>query len=566
MRHKKALILALFFGLQRLFAATLDVYTDTGETYVGQPVILTMRISGSKAVNRPELADIPGVQIAPQGQSRFVQSSFGSGAGGSSVTMEYTWRLMPLKTGKMTVPGFDLKMPDGTRLQSEEIEILVREPGPLEGYHLFLTTDAETVFPGIPVRVTLKWLFSSEVSRPDFTIPFLERNDIRIDDLPPPSSQSSDIYQFTVGSRKVYAVQSAEIYEGQQYASLSMSWDIYPENPGELDLQPVFLAFQRGVVDRQGRRGYQPAVIPSNPLSLQVARLPGEMDSFPGGILVADDTLDITAELSQTRVYPGDPLTLTLRIKGLVSPDVTDFRGVEDLNELKGIIRTDPSSLITETEGSDLLVSQSLRIETSSIDSFPSLSFPYYSLKRGAVRTAVSPPVGLEVLELEGGTIRPADSAGLSGGAGRTEAVTDSEGIALKGNRSSTGGSALFLKRYLMAAVLLILTVLLLLAPFIVKSAGSLRFGRRRADLRGQIKMALRAYKRDRVPEKGQRVYDLLLAWRDVNGSPGSELESLCGRLEESLWGAGGEARPSEDFLDSISAAIDADKKKGGSI
>ena len=197
----------------------------------------------------------------------------------------------------MTVPGFDLKMPDGTRLQSEEIEILVREPGPLEGYHLFLTTDAETVFPGIPVRVTLKWLFSSEVSRPDFTIPFLERNDIRIDDLPPPSSQSSDIYQFTVGSRKVYAVQSAEIYEGQQYASLSMSWDIYPENPGELDLQPVFLAFQRGVVDRQGRRGYQPAVIPSNPLSLQVARLPGEMDSFPGGILVADDTLDITAEL-----------------------------------------------------------------------------------------------------------------------------------------------------------------------------------------------------------------------------------------------------------------------------
>ena len=195
--------------------------------------------------------------------------------------------------------------------------------------------------------------------------------------------------------------------------------------------------------------------------------------------------LILRRNLSQTRVYPGDPPHPDSEDQRSCQPGCHRFQrcGRSEMNS-KRIIRTDPSSLITETEGSDLLVSQSLRIETSSIDSFALTELSLLQSEKGSCPYCSQPlRLALKCLSWRGGTIRPADSAGLSGGAGRTEAVTDSEGIALKGNRSSTGGSALFLKRYLMAAVLLILTVLLLLAPFIVKSAGSLRFGRRRADL-----------------------------------------------------------------------------------
>lgn len=538
MIQKRALLIILFFGLQRLFAASLDVYTDSSESYVGQPLTLTMRISASQAVNRPELPEMEGFQVSPQGQSQYSQGILFGGSGSRAVTMEYTWRLMPLKTGTLTIPGFDLKMPDGESLQSREIEILIREPGPIEGYHLFLTAQGETVFPGIPVRVTLKWLFSSEVRRPEFTIPFLDQKGVKVEDLPPPSSGTSDIYQFTVSGRKVYGVQSAEIFEGEQYASLSMGWDLYPEEPGTLNLDAVHLAFQRGGVNRQGRRVYEPAVIPSNSLSLKVEDLPEEMASFPGGILVAEDELTVTAELDQTRVYPGDPLTLTLRLSGLTSPDLTDFKGAGSLKELQGSVRADGATLLSDTEGKDLVVKQSIRIETSSLDAFPAIEFPYFSLKKGKVMSVRSNAVPLTMLDLDGSAGQSASTGKTPGllNWNRTEVNPGRGGISLKGNRTLQDRGGLYSSRLLLAALLAVLTLLILALPTMVTLLRSIRFGKDRADIRIRLKQALKDYKRHPDPVRGQALYDLLILWRNERGGTEDSLDNLIRDLEEMLW------------------------------
>ncbi|RDG29303.1 MULTISPECIES: BatD family protein [unclassified Oceanispirochaeta] len=539
---RKILIpLAFLFTLQGLYAADLQVYVDSSETYIGQPLQLTMQISSNKALKRPALGDINGFQITPAGESRYEQRTLGGGGNSRTVTMEYSWRLMPLNTGILRIPAFELDLEDGI-VKSSEIEILVREPGPLEGYHLFLTVQGDTVFPGIPVRLSLKWLFSSEVSRPEFSLPFLSRDDLKVEDLSPPSSQSSDIYQFSVEGRTMYAEQSAEIFEGEQYASLTMNWNIYPEEEGFLNLEPVFISFQRTILNRQGRKSYAPAVIPSNDISLEVKELPGEMKNFPGGILVADDRLELEITLDQTRIYPGDPLELTLIMDGLSSPELTDFKGLSFSPELKGIVRVDRGSLVSELEGRKKTYTQKIRIESDKLNAFPSITVPYYNLKKGSVETAMSDEIPLTMLSLEDSyTGSDQGSSGFLNW-NSNDLPGDEESIALKANhriRISVFYSAVRGFSPLIVLLLFFFTILLLVLPSLLKGVSSIRFGRKEADIRVLLRKAAREYELHPDAVHGQTLHDLLLRWgevREISADDKLWFQDLTLSLEQFLW------------------------------
>ena len=393
--------MTVILGLSLLTGATageIQFYFEGDTGYPGMPIQLVLHAVDSKGIDRPVLPQVSGLSYAEGGQSRYEERSMGSGGSSRKVTTEFRWLVTPSASGIFTIPSITVEMKDGP-VNTESLRLEVKKPGPVEGYHLFLKSDGTTVFPGMPVRLTLKWLFSSEVSRPDFTIPFLKRDDFSVEDLPAPSSSTSDVYKFEAEGHILYAVQSAEIYEGKQYASISISWDLYPEEPGELNLEPVYLAFQRVVKDSYGRKRYVPAVIPSDSLSLTVKELPEGVGDFSGGVLIARDNLEVEASLDQQRVYPGDPLELTLRINGLVNPGLTRFKGVDALGD--GLFRAESGSLHNSEEGDDKLVVQTIRILRSGLSEFPVLEFPYYNMTNGKVETARSNALPLEVLELE---------------------------------------------------------------------------------------------------------------------------------------------------------------------
>jgi hypothetical protein len=535
--RQKILILIFALGLgHSLFSATLEVLTDVNESYLGQSITLILRIVSDKPVARPQLPQITGFQLSEAGESSYDERSMGSGGSGRKVTMEYSWRLLPMQTGQLRIPvmSFDL---DGETLSSNEIPLTIIEPGPLEGYHLFLTAEGDTAFPSIPLRLSLKWLFSSEVSRPDFVLPFLQNDKIRIQDLPAPSSSGSDIYQFTVDGHTLYAVQSAEIYKDEQYASLTMSWDIYPLEPGPLKLEPVILSFQRGVVDQLGRRNYKPGVIPSNPLELTIQALPDQMQSFPGGILVARNELEITASLDQTKIYPGDPLELTLQFKGLVSPALTDFKGVEGLREMKGIIKTDPASLSSSLSENNKIYHQKIRIQSSGIRSFPALSFPYYSLDAGEVRFCRSNAIPLTVMELE--------ETLLTDQAENREIPEETGKISLRSNRkipyfgSGSFLDGLYLMRYRLS-LLMILPLLFHIISFLFKQFRD--SGRNNDQVKKELNRGLKEYSLKPEKENGLRLSELFIKWfsqlpemRNVKDNSKDLMENMKSVLSKEL-------------------------------
>jgi hypothetical protein len=500
-----------FLGVgQSLFSASFEVLTDTRESYVGQSITLIMRIISDGPVDRPSLPNIEGFQVNEAGESRYDQRTLGGGNSGRTVTMEYSWRLVPLQTGEFEIPALTLELGDDS-YRSKAIPIRIKEPGPIEGYHLFLSAEGDTAFPSMPLRLHLKWLFSSEVSRPDFVLPFLNNEKIKVQDLPAPSSSSSDIYQFTVEGHTVYARQSAEMYEGEQYASLTISWDIYPLESGTLELKPVTLSFQIGSIDQQGRRVYTPAVIPSNALLLYIQTLPEKMNTFAGGVLVAQDELEVTAELDQTKVYPGDPLELTLTFKGLISPLLTDFKGIGRMKELGKLISADQSSLSSSLEGNDKVYTQKIRIQSSDLKAFPKLEFPYYSMDSKEVRISSSNEIPMNVMSLASSpaVIQEAESP----------KIEEKTGISLRSNRLvsyprfSLLPARLYALRYRILIVLLTLTVLVTLFFLLLKRYGRhLKFVHRNASLK-VLRGAFSEYKKNPNLENGLALSERFRQW-----------------------------------------------------
>ena len=406
MKKKNKIIWTLLFILigASLQAQTVRSGLESSTAYVGQPVAYTIQISGSEKNSRPLLENFNGFRIEEAGESTSVRSTLINGRSDKLVVTEFSWRLTPLQTGTLTIPSVRVIV-DGEEFHTPAGSLRVIEPAPLEGYHLFLNVEDNNLFPRMPSRLTLKWLFSSQVSQPDFSLPFLDNPDLKVVNLPPLSGKSNDIYKIPIGGETVYASQSAEIYKGTQYASLTMGWDIYPSREGRIDLDPVLLSFKRGTGrDSWGNTKYENAVIPSNSLSLKVNPLAEELKNSPGGLLISKDSLKLSLELDQTRVYPGDPVTVTLRFENLLQPGLTEFDGLRDFPELKGTFRVDGDSLIKTVDDDALKIKQTVRVTDDQLSAFPSLVFTYYNQNTGKVEKVTSGALDLDIIPIAAGS------------------------------------------------------------------------------------------------------------------------------------------------------------------
>ena len=402
MKNIKAFLkLIALCSLFPLSAQSVRASIDSSAAYVGQSVTFSIKISGSEKANRPVLKGFDKFTVTEAGESTSVSSSFVNGKGSRQVVTEYNWYLTPLVTGELNIPSVEVEM-DGETLMTSSGVLKVIKPGRLDGYELFLTVESEKALPGMPVRLTLKWLFSSQVSSPEFTLPFLDNPDFAVKNVPAPSSQNNDIYQFVINGEKVYAMQSSEMYKGEQYASLTLHWDLYPEKSGRFHLSPILLAFKRATGrDGWGNYSHENTVIPSNDIYLDVETLPAELSGFPGGVLVSRGEMDVKVSLDQQKVYPGDPVSLKVEILNLSNPDFVNFRGFQQFQELANLFKVDQASLITSVDEETLTITQTIRAVSEDLKEFPALYFPYYNQQAGRVDTFISDPVSIEVLPFE---------------------------------------------------------------------------------------------------------------------------------------------------------------------
>jgi hypothetical protein len=177
-----------------------------------------------------------------------------------------------------------------------------------------------------------------------------------------------------------------------------------------------------------GRRAvYEDLVVPSNAPTLEVAELPeaGRPPGFSGLV----GSFEVEAEATPTEISVGDPITLSVRLKGPRYLQNVTLPPLENQPSLARDFRIPEERATGMIRGDTKVFTQTLRATHSGVSEIPPIEIPYFDPKTGRYEIARSQPIALKV---EGNRIITAqDAEGRAAVAvTQTELQAREEGIA----------------------------------------------------------------------------------------------------------------------------------------
>lgn len=408
MTIKQIIVILLFINTIALSAQTVRASVDSSEVYVGQPFEFRIIIEGTTSSDVPDLSSINGFQISYKGASTTMVSSFGSGGNSSTKSVTHSWIFTPLRSGLLEIPSIPINV-DGDIFRTTKGTMTVKDPEALEGFHLIMDTDKDEYWKGEPVLLNIKWLFSTSVSTPVFNIPFINSDRFSVESQTPP--QGSDVYRINIAGLEVLTRQSAEIYEGDQYSTLSFQLKLVPRESGTYNLDPISLAFDRAEKTGGFRTSYKASVIPSNSLSLKIKELPPGAEK---SMILTKGILEISTSANPTRVHIGDPLTYTIEIDGALMPEEVILPALINFPLLARDFSIPDRRSPGNVSNGIVTFNQTIRVRNGDISFIPELAIDYFNTETGKIEKAIAPPVSIEVLDTEIVTSADLESTGYA--------------------------------------------------------------------------------------------------------------------------------------------------------
>ncbi|MBU0618347.1 MAG: BatD family protein [Planctomycetes bacterium] len=318
-----ALMVGLAWASCAAFGAEVSFTLSARETYVGAPVQVQVIIKRAQEHQPPDFPEIEGAEVRrlrsdDRGYARISQPRREQ-----RLAIVYTYAVIPLRAGTLTIPPIRV-VADGESFSTLPMRIVAKESEAGDLLFLRLVGDRESAYVGEPIDVTLEiWLkpYRTNTIRMDAEDMWLHAIDERasvwgafIENLRgqvPSITYPLDITPDPHGT-------------GQQYFVYRLSRRVWPERAGVFDAGGVSVVVHYPLRVRRNqlaRVGDPHEVVESRPISAVikdssiVVKAPpaeGQPDSFRGAM--GTYTMSMTA--APTKVSVGDPITLTMTIRG----------------------------------------------------------------------------------------------------------------------------------------------------------------------------------------------------------------------------------------------------------
>ena len=229
---------------------------------------------------------------------------------------------------------------------------------------------------------------------------------------------------------------------GEQFTTLTLEKVLIPKETGQFRIGPA--AVELNVVTGQApsrsifddffsgssflrnspfsREATRKLVVPSNELNLEVLPLPEPRPPSFAGLVGA---YSIETAATPTEVNVGDPITLTIRIRG---PEPLDNIPTPALHTQQSLVEDfkvsdEPAAPVVQ-DGSAVFT-QTIRAINDRVNAIPPLNLSFFDVDEGMYRTVQSAPILLVVRATR--EVTAADAVGAPAG---TEVETRVEGIA----------------------------------------------------------------------------------------------------------------------------------------
>ncbi len=440
---------ALLAAAPRALAAEVDlaVSANRNQIYLGESVLLSVKVSGTSRSNPPDLSAIANATVRPLGSQDRSQYSVTMINGRVTRTgfsgREFTYEITPSAAGRFRAGPIALEH-DGRRLAAPGPDIEVMGIETQDRVVIRVTASKSTVLVDEPFAVTLSIALKRLKGRfaetdpllpgnpPKLTVPYLavqpipglegpdvakllqslltrhpDQPGFRLNDFTVRADPFDNFFRFDgmfrfgemLNEREArFAFDRRPIQrDGEPFYEYSLTLTYIPRDEKSHTFGPVVFKGDAVLgVDAAGQAATRPifAVGPACVVRVVAPPEEGRPATFIGAVgsnLVAEAALD-----AQT-CKVGDPLTLTLSVSGSVNMNNVRPPVLNDQEALTRDFRVDDDSVQTASKPGQKTFTYTLRPLRVGTYEFPSVDLAYYDTRDRAYRVAHTRPLPLRV-------------------------------------------------------------------------------------------------------------------------------------------------------------------------
>ena len=357
------------------------------------------------------------IRLRSLNPSSSIQQFYINGQYSRKATYTYTYDVTPKHPGRLTIPPFWMK--DGPkRYKSNPISILVK---PQLGPRLLfarVVVERETAYVGEPVKLTLAVWIHKYHQRGFGTLS--ASNMLQFANYAASSfGVFKNVVEKSINGSTSY--REAQRQDGKNLAGqyLVFFWEtmVYPNALGPFDFGNIVIAWDYPARLARGPFG-RPRVVGNNRHLRTAADLPnlvikpiplaGRPPDFNGAI----GKFSITTSAEPTEVPVGDPITLSISIRGNVAMERIGAPKLDQVPSLVKDFERSGESLAGELEKNRKVFSQTIRALREDVTEIPPIPMSSFNPQTGQYETVWSEAIPLHVLPAKRLTLAQASQGG----------------------------------------------------------------------------------------------------------------------------------------------------------
>jgi hypothetical protein len=376
---------------------------DRDSPHVGVPFHLDLVIEGFDESPQPSVPklELAGAQVtfvaAQPNVSRGMQIINGRRSDFSKVTWVLRWQVEPHKEGRLRIPSVTVTQ-GSKKVVTDAADTEVDTIPTTDAMKLSLALPDRPIFVGETVPVTLTWLFRSQPSDMNWSIPLLAMDAFTVS--APPVGTARRPLTIPAGGKDLQLPYTVDQSDAGGYSRLTATLFLAPRKTGKLDVpaSSVVAALATGRADFFGNAPSRLFRAVDVPRTIEVKPLP-ETDkpaNFAGAV---GEQFSIDVTTSRSVVKLGEPVELAIRVKSNQRLDTLALGRLDGEGGLprdRFVVPADTPTGELADDGKTKTFKVTVLV-TGPATEVPAIAFSYFDPGKAAYQTIHSEPIALSV-------------------------------------------------------------------------------------------------------------------------------------------------------------------------
>ena len=435
-------ILIFFIASTSTYASELSAkaVVESTEVYTGETFAFQIQVSGSEAPEQPDLSGWKGIRVQFLGGSQNSSSSItiinGQMTRNEKKGYVFSYHLTTEIVGTLVIPSIEIRSGNDT-VRTNSLVIVARKPAETDDFKLRLKLSKETCYVGEPITLTVTWYIGKDVNDFNLDLPVIHDKHFEFVDPEIDKNSGKKLYRIPLGGSEAIGELGQGVLDGKRFSTISFKKILIPIESGTIPIDqaaltcsartgysqrsndPVSSFFDDDFFGSSRRAVYKRVVVPSNKLTLRVRELPA--DGKPANFMGHIGNYKIETSASPVKVNVGDPITLTVTLKGPEYLEYVELPPLKDQPAFRKRFKIPDERASAEIKGNSKIFTQTIRPLSPDVTEIPPVELPYFDTKKEEYRIAKSAPIPLSVkktkvltlLDAEGASGAPATGADI---------------------------------------------------------------------------------------------------------------------------------------------------------